>query len=245
MRFLGVDTSSSHASVAVTDNGRIITETFHSAEAAVLSNGLRSRNNHAEAVLPLIDSTLTAAGLSLTDLSGFAIAIGPGSFTGLRIGLSTVKGLSYGSGAPVVGVSTLHAWAARMSDFDGYICAILDARKKELYAALFGRHQGLLERVTDDGVMSFEQLMDVVRRLGCSESILFTGDGVAPYRESLVCALGTHICAPENENLSTIAATVALLGEATLTAGPLASASALTPLYLRRAESEEKMRNLT
>ncbi len=234
MTFLGVDTSSSHASVAIIDDGRIIAETFPCGEAAVSSNGSHSRNNHTEALLSLIDSTVTAAGLSLADLSGFAVAIGPGSFTGLRIGLSTVKGLSYGSGTPVVGVSTLHACAARISDFDGYICAILDARKKELYVALFGLHHGLLERLTEDGVMSFEQLVDALRRLGDSESILVTGDGVALYREALVCALGAQISSPKNEKLSTIAAAVALLGEATFNAGAVASASALTPLYLRR-----------
>ncbi len=244
MRFLGVDTSSSRTSVAIADNGQIVTEAFYTAEAGASSNGVLSRNNHSEILLSLIDSTLTTSGWSLADLSGFAVAIGPGSFTGLRIGLSTVKGLAYGTGTPVVGISTLHALAARINDFDGYICAILGARKTEIYAALFRRHQGLLERVTADDAMSVEQLVDIFHHVRGSDSILLTGDGVAPFREPLICALGARMCSEEKETLPTIAGAVALLAEAKFTAGPVASVPALTPLYMRWAQTNAKMRML-
>jgi tRNA threonylcarbamoyladenosine biosynthesis protein TsaB len=243
MRLLGVDTSSSRASVAITENGRLITEKFYSAETED-ANRVRSRNHHAEVLISLIDSTLTTTGFSLDDLSGFAVAIGPGAFTGLRIGLSTLQGLAYGSDIPVIGVSTLHACAARASDVDGPLCAILDARKKELYGALFRRHGGLPERITHDAVMSFEQLVDLLRDARRSEPILVTGDGVRQYGELLAHTLGKQIFLRENDNWPTIAAAVALLGETTFSAGQSASPAPLRPRYLRPAEAEAKARKL-
>jgi tRNA threonylcarbamoyladenosine biosynthesis protein TsaB len=246
MRFLGVDTSSFRASVAITEEGRLISENSYSPEAADPLNKAHSRNNHAEVLLSLIEVTLKTAGFCLGDLSGFAVAIGPGSFTGLRIGLSTVKGLSYGCGVPVIGVSTLHACAARVSDFNGQLCTILDARKKELYGALFHRRGNLLERITKDAVMSFEQLAELLRSFASSEPILLTGDGITQYRELLVHTLGEQIFLRENRNWPTSAAAVALLGESILAEGECVSRSSLTltPQYLRLAEAEAKARTL-
>lgn len=243
MRFLGIDTSSSRASVALTTHGRIISEDF-SGEVKHASNEGRWRNNHAEVLLSLIDSTLTAADCRLGDLSGFAVASGPGSFTGLRIGVSTLHGLSYGSRIPVIGVSTLHACAFRVSHFEGPICAILDARKKELYAALFRARNGALERVIPDQVMSFQRLVELVTLQDCSEPILFTGDGLRQYGELLRHALGKQVVLGENELVPTVASAVALLGEATLSGGQGASPASLTLRYLRAADAEERIRKL-
>ncbi|MGH7927306.1 MAG: tRNA (adenosine(37)-N6)-threonylcarbamoyltransferase complex dimerization subunit type 1 TsaB, partial [Candidatus Binatia bacterium] len=211
MRVLGIDTSSSHASVAIAQNGRLITDRFYSSEPQDRPSEVDSKKHHAEILLPLIDSTLKTAGCSLSDITGFAVTVGPGSFTGLRIGLSTVKGLSYGSGVPVIGVSTLHACAARISNFNGQVCAILDARKKELYCALFSWRGGLLERISNDTIMSFEELVDQLCRVGSTEPILLTGEGVKKYGHLLVRALGKQIFLRENENLPTIAGASALL----------------------------------
>jgi tRNA threonylcarbamoyladenosine biosynthesis protein TsaB len=241
MRLLGVDTSSSRASVAITTNGRLISENV-SAEVKHSNNEGRSRNNHAEVLLSLIDATLATAGLRLGDLSGFGVTIGPGSFTGLRIGLSTIKGLSYGSAIPVVGVSTLHACAFRVSHFNGSICAILDARKNEIYAALFRRHDGLLERITPDQVMPFQQLVDFVGALGCGGPILLTGDGIRQYGELLLHALGKQIFLSENALVPTLASAAALLGEVTLSEGQGASPAPLSLRYLRAADAETRMR---
>jgi tRNA threonylcarbamoyladenosine biosynthesis protein TsaB len=242
MRFLGVDTSSSRASVALTTNGQLISEKS-SAQAKHLRQE-RRRNNHAEVLLSLVDSALTTAGWRIDDLSGLAVAVGPGSFTGLRIGVSTIQGLSYGSGIPVIGVSTLHACAFRVSHFDGPICAILDARKKELYGALFWHRDGLLERITPDQIMAFQQLEALVRIPGYHGPILFTGDGVETYGELLLDALGKQVFLSENDHGPTIASAVALLGEITLTQGQGASSALLTLQYGRPADAEVKMRKL-
>jgi tRNA threonylcarbamoyladenosine biosynthesis protein TsaB len=243
MRILGVDTSSPRASVALASNGLVISETFspdkkHSAGRAA------GRNNHAEVLFQLIDSALTKAGWRLGDLSGFAAAIGPGSFTGLRIGVSTIQGLSYGSGSAVTGVSTLHACAYRVRHFDGAICAILDARKNELYGALFRRRDGSLERITPDQLMSFQQLVELVGSLERRDPILFTGAGIGQHADSLLHALGKQIFLSENELVPTVASAVALLGEIAFRAPQEASRAPLTLQYLRASEAEERMRKL-
>jgi tRNA threonylcarbamoyladenosine biosynthesis protein TsaB len=238
MRFLGVDTSSSRASVALTESGRLIAEESYSAESKGSPGRTRRGNDHSEVLLSLIDSVLRTAALTLQDLTGFAVAIGPGSFTGLRIGLSTVKGLSYGSGCPVVGVSTLHACAFRPTDFSGTVCAILDARKNELYGALFRNRGGFVERISPDEIMSFQQLLERIRPLISVEPVLFAGDGVKKYGQQLLEALGKQVFLDENGNPPTTATAVALLGETAVNHGQGAFHTSLTPHYLRLAEAE-------
>jgi tRNA threonylcarbamoyladenosine biosynthesis protein TsaB len=238
MRVLGVDTASAHASAAIVENGRIIAEKTQPSDASLAAGVGGSRNNHAEVLLPLIDSALHAVALTLNDVGGYAVAIGPGSFTGLRIGLSTVQGLSYGSGIPVAGVSTLHAIALRMCDLDGVICPVLDARKKEVYAALFRCNTGVLERLSDDSVLSYEQLGERLRQLDPSESIVLAGDGASVYGGQLVGSIGPHVRIGLEERRPTIAAAVALLGESNLINGTAPRDASLAPHYLHAARAE-------
>jgi tRNA threonylcarbamoyladenosine biosynthesis protein TsaB len=244
MRFLGIDTSSSHASVAIVQNRQLITDKICCPDPQSCPNGIQSSRNHSEVLLPLIDATLKAIGYSVHDIAGFAVTTGPGSFTGLRIGLSTIKGLSYGSEIPVAGISTLHACAARIANFNGQVCAVLDARKKELYCALFRWYDGLLERISSDSVMPAEKLMDYLCRMDSREPILVTGDGVKKYGDLLARTLGNRIFLRENESLPTIAGAVALLGEAAFTRGEARCPSSLTPEYVRSPEAQTKARNL-
>ena len=244
MRLLGVDTSSSHASVAIVENGRVISEKWHRPDASITTSAARLRNSHAAILLPLIDSALGGAALTLSDISGFAVAIGPGSFTGLRIGLSTVQGLAYGSGISVIGVSTLHAIAARINDFNGIICAILDARKKEVYGALFRWSACSLKRLTDDAVVSCERLGELLRQFNPAQPILLTGDGTITYGERLVVSLGSQVRVCQNEIAPTVAAAVALLGEAHVARGAALPQASLSPHYVRPAEAELGSRKL-
>src|SRR6478672_10409581 len=155
MRIIGIDTATTTASVALIDNGLLISEKVYPIhESRGNARGLNSKSNHAEIIIPLIESLFETTNISLQDVTGFALSIGPGSFTGLRIGLSTVKGLAYGSQIPVVGMSTLFAHAARVTDYDGLICTLLDARKNEVYAAVFRKTGDVVNRVTEDIVAS-------------------------------------------------------------------------------------------
>jgi tRNA threonylcarbamoyladenosine biosynthesis protein TsaB len=240
MRLLGVDTSSTHASVAIVENGGIICEKIYRREGSVASDRTHRNNSHAEILLPLIESALTAAGFSLGDISGFAVAIGPGSFTGLRIGLSMVKGLAYGCDVATVGISTLHASAARESDFNGVVCALLDARKKEVYAAFFRRRGGPLERLTEDRVMSFGALIDTLHQFGSAHPILLTGSGVTEYGNPVMECLGSHVRVRSDQGLPSVAGAVALLGEACFARGEGGPLTSLVPRYLHSSEPQSR-----
>jgi tRNA threonylcarbamoyladenosine biosynthesis protein TsaB len=208
MRVLAVDTSCSRASVAIAISGRVVAEKSY--PERVLAS-VAPRTYHAEVVLSLIDETLNAADLSLVDISAFAVAVGPGSFTGLRIGVSTMKGLAYSTGLPLMGVSTLEAWA-RLPDIpEGLICPILDARKQQLFAALFQYRAGLLERITADQVLTLGELIKILKTRHGRCPVLFIGDELREHRDRIRNEI-TKVVFARSEELPTVAAGVALLG---------------------------------
>lgn len=234
---LGIDTSTAVASVALVEGGKVVREEVHAGHNASSSSG---HANHSEILLPLVDSVLTKASVSLSDISAMAVSIGPGSFTGLRIGLSTVKGLAYGSNIPVVGVPTLLALAMRVSDWEGLICPLLDARKKEVYAALFKRAEGRLERLTEDGVSSHEKVFEEIRALRSSGPCLFIGDGIRVYGDLIRASLGERSLLASGDAYPSTATAVARLAEERVLHEEFDPLGPLSPLYLRPSEAEAK-----
>jgi tRNA threonylcarbamoyladenosine biosynthesis protein TsaB len=236
MLILGIDTATIAASAALVDDGKLVREARHDAP----SNGGPVRSNHAAVLLPLIDKLLNDSARTLRDVEAFAVALGPGSFTGLRIGLSTVKGLVYGSDTPIVGVPTLHAVAARVDDFEGFICPFLDARKKEVYAALFHRRGERLERVSDDVVASPQTVIQSLRnRLGL-ERCLFIGDAVLAYENVVKAELGADGLLTLGEGYASIAAAAARLADEKVRRGEFDAVGPMAPIYLRPSEAELK-----
>jgi len=180
MLILGIDTATPIASVGITRNGEVVAE-----------ESLRERVNHTETLLPLIGRVLAQAGLALPAIESIGVSIGPGSFTGLRIALGTVKGFAYAMGQKVVGVPTLEALAYTVREWEGLICPLLDARKGEIYAALFRRdHEGKLVKLFHDQVLLPQQLLEQI-----TEPCLFLGDGGEAYgaliREH--CGASAHV----------------------------------------------------
>jgi tRNA threonylcarbamoyladenosine biosynthesis protein TsaB len=243
MIILGIDTATATASAALVEDARLIAEQPGVDLPAAHNGAAIYRSNHAEILLPLIDGLLDRAGIRLADVSAFAVAIGPGSFTGLRIGLSTVKGLAYGSEAPVVGVPTLEAVAARVNDSEGFICSFLDARKKEVYAALFHRQGATLERVSDDAVLAPESVVESVRRLTNGAPCLFVGNATRTYAEVLGAILGEKFRWNPDENYPSVAAAVALLAGEKILRRESDPMGPLVPVYLRPAEAELKRKS--
>ena len=165
MLILAIDCSEKISSVALVLDGRLAAQT-------TVAN--RDRD-HSGNLLPVTESLMKAAGYSYGDVDCFAVSAGPGSFTGVRIGVSTVKGLAFGRGKPCVGVSTLEALACNFTDTDGLICPVLDARRGNLYNALFRVSNGNMERLTDDRLISAHDL--AAELLLYSENIYFCGGG--------------------------------------------------------------------
>jgi tRNA threonylcarbamoyladenosine biosynthesis protein TsaB len=218
------------------------TSTMQGGTALVGDDGLRSEYTlnveatHSERLLPTIDRMLRDAGVGLDALSGLAVSIGPGSFTGLRIGLSTVKGLAYATGLPVVGVPTLEALACTVAFAREQVCPVLDARKQEVYAALFRCERGEVVRVMEDAALAPEALCDRIRR-----PTIFLGDGLAVYEELFRRLLGDRMLVPPPACRGARPAWVAELGRRRLLRGERDQVDALVPRYLRPSEAELRL----
>lgn len=238
---LGIDTATSTASAALVENGRLLGEQIHDDRSPAPGSGISTpKGNHAEIVLPLVQSLLKRTGTSIDALCGIAVSIGPGSFTGLRIGLATAKGIAYERGLPIVGVSTLHANAARVRKFDGIICPLLDARKQEVYTALFRGDEGQVVRLTEDVLTSIEGALSHIRKQN-GAPLRFIGDGAKVYEKIIIRELG--IAAPLlSGGDGSVAAQVAELAEARFCARQCDDVGSLRPVYLRLSEAEEKFR---
>jgi len=241
MKILGIDTATTTASVAIIEDSQPVAEKFYNKNSKVSENlTIAPKGNHAEIVLPLIRAVLDQAKFSLSELDGIAVSIGPGSFTGLRIALATVKGLAYELGIPVVGISTLHAQACRVCDTDEIICAMLDARKREVYAALFRWVNGNLMRLSDDGVMSVTNAIEMIQCARQNDLCSVIGDGAQAYEKWLLQSLGTRLRIVAESECSTVARRVAELAQTRFGAAGGDDLGALVPVYLRSPEAESK-----
>lgn len=224
MLVLGIDTSTTQGGAALLDARGVVSEYTLNVAAT-----------HSERLLPAVDRMLHDAGVTLRDLAGLAVAIGPGSFTGLRIGLSTVKGLAYASGLPVVGVPSLEALAWAVPAARWQVCPVLDARKQEVYAAVFRHGRDGLRRLTDDRALAPEALCALIRR-----PTLFLGDGLGTYGALFRERLGPRFLVPPAASRGSRPACVAELGRARLLAGERDDIDRLVPRYLRPSEAELK-----
>lgn len=226
MLVLGIETSTTQGGVAIIGDDRVLCEAVLNVEVT-----------HSERLLPAIDRALGEARITLDALGGIAVSIGPGSFTGLRIGLSTAKGLAYATGLPLVGVPTLEAMAWALPAARWQVCPVLDARKQEVYAALFRHDAGGLRRLTEDAAMTPETLCRAIRN-----PTLFLGDGVETYATLFRERLGDKLLRPPLASQGARPACVAELGRRRLLHGERDTAESLVPRYLRLSEAELRRR---
>jgi tRNA threonylcarbamoyladenosine biosynthesis protein TsaB len=242
VRILGVDTATAAASVALLDNGQLLAEELSSAIDINRVPPSQLRGNHAEIILPLIDSVLRKAQITIADLSGIAVSIGPGSFTGLRIGVATVKGLAYDWNLPVVGISTLLANATRVKAFDGVICSLLDARKGEVYVGVFRRSAARVERMSPEAVTPIESAIELMQNYDSSHgaALYVIGDGAKAYENMLIRSFGADLLRSAGDGYSSVASAAAELAHERIAAGAVDDLGALEPIYLRPPEAEKK-----
>ena len=221
MKLLAIDTSGPVCGVAVLADGSIRYEST-----------VQNKLTHSVNLLPMIDAALTASGLSLSALDRIAVVTGPGSFTGVRLGVSTVKGLAHGCGKPCAPVDALEAMAHSAGQFDGIICPIQDARAGQVYGAAFDGTSAHLRLLPDHPVM-LEDFVTELRGLG--SRFLFTGDGMPVHQAKLTALLGeaAGMAPPQLAYLRPSA--VAVLGAA---AAEALDYRALMPMYLRAPNAE-------
>lgn len=224
---LAVDTATPCSTVALVSGTRVRGKVL-----ALLS--VSSSVTHSRRLLVAIERLLDDCEVARGDIQGFAIGLGPGSFTGLRIGMATVKGLATAAGKPLYGVSTLDIIAASCAGDSRLICSVLDARKKEVYAAFYRtNNNGVPQRVSDITVMAPERLAGQI-----AEPVFMVGDGLFAYKSLWQEQLGDRMhCAPV-DRWSPSAATLGLMaGELRQQNRHLDTASA-TPLYVRASDAE-------
>lgn len=225
MRILAVDTTTSSGSAALLEDRRLVGEI----------DG-ESGTTHSARLLGAVDHLLRSEGLAITDVDAFAVAAGPGSFTGIRIGLSTIKALSFASKKPVVPVSSLRALALKLAlGGASLVCPVLDAKKGEVYAALFESTAGRLIELIPQGAYD---PADLFSRLPAGKAIAFIGAGSVVYRDRIPARVLETAAFPARTLF--IAHEIGLLGLEGLGEGKGVPADGVEPLYFRRSQAEEK-----
>ncbi|MBQ0083671.1 MAG: tRNA (adenosine(37)-N6)-threonylcarbamoyltransferase complex dimerization subunit type 1 TsaB [Clostridiales bacterium] len=226
MKILAVECSASAASCAIIENGKII--------AHALTN---TAVTHSQTLMPSVDFVLKIANLTVKDIDAFAVAAGPGSFTGIRIGISAVKGLALPENKDCISVSSLLGMAYSNRNTDGILCAVMDARCSQVYNALFEIKNGEISRLTEDRAVTCECLAAELKEKYSDKKITVTGDGTGvfmPYAEN-VCAADTTV---RYQNACGIAAAA----EQLYLSGEKVSAKELCPIYLRLPQAERELK---
>ncbi|ABA89154.1 nucleoid maintenance protease YeaZ [Syntrophotalea carbinolica DSM 2380] len=217
-----VDTSTPAGSVALSRGPELLGEVL-----------LHLRGTHTDRVLGSLQWLLAEAQVKLAEVEAFGVVVGPGSFTGLRVGVATVKGLAYASGASVVGVSSLETLAAACPSAAYPVCSIIDARKSEVYAAVFDCRSDMPAAVTDEQVLAPKSLLQQLQG-----EHLFVGSGALLYRDLISAQLGSRAhFAPMAVNLPRASSAAGLVWDR-LQAGRTTTAQALVPCYIRASEAE-------
>jgi len=223
---LAFETSAKAGSVALLDGDRLLGEAYQ-------NTGL----THSQTLLSMAEDLLRSCGYTAQDVEAVAVAAGPGSFTGVRIGVAAAKGFAWGKEIPCCGVSTLEAMALNLGIWQGYVLPVMDARRNQVYTALFHVDCGKYTRVRDDRAISLQELGEDVKNL--TEPIFLVGDGSILCYNALLEVVPNLICPPEHR-MHQRAAGVGLVACRSIAAGCSLDGAALVPNYLRLSQAERE-----
>ena len=227
MNILMIDTSGPSCGVAEMKDGQIVCELQ-----------LTSGKTHSQRVMPMVDQALSMCEMGIGDIDLFGAVAGPGSFTGVRIGVSSVKALAHAAGKPCIGVDALEALAANVSSFDGVICPILDARAQQVYGAMFEAGMPPV-RLMEDEAEKLTLFLDRVEATG--KKALFVGDGAPAFERAICERLGDKaIFAPAQHMGLRAASACALAAKYAEDENNLKDCMTLLPLYLRAPQAERE-----
>jgi len=227
------ETSAKAASVALFADGVLVGESYQ-------NTGL----THSQTLMVMAEDLLKTAGRTPAEVTAVAVAEGPGSFTGVRIGMAAAKGFAWGREIPCFGVSTLEAMARGLGAYEGYVCPVMDARRSQVYNALFYVNQGTLTRRTPDRAIALAELGEALKK--AESPVFLVGDGSKLCYNTLKADL-PNLVMPEEHRIHQRAVGVGLAALAKMAAGETGDATALVPNYLRLSQAEreraEKMKN--
>ena len=222
MLILAFETSAKAASVALMQDDKIIGSCYQ-------NTGL----THSQTLMVMAQDVLKQCGFAPTDVSHVAVAAGPGSFTGVRIGVAAAKGFAWGGELPCCGVSTLEAMALWLGVSDGYICCAMDARRSQVYNAIFQAKNGEMTRITEDRAISLEALCEELKALDAP--VYLVGDGSLLVGKAFPAAI-----LPPAHRMHQRAEGVAMAAKAAIDRGEICDGNALTPNYLRLSQAERE-----
>ena len=226
MLIFAFETSAKAGSVALMDENRLLGENY-----------CNTALTHSQTLLTMGQELLATCGFSAEDVTDVAVAVGPGSFTGVRIGVAAAKGFAWGKELPCWGVSTLEAMALNLGAWQGYVCPVMDARRSQVYNALFYADGGKLRRITEDRALSLAELGEELKIL--SEPVFLVGDGSSLCYNTINDTVSDLVCPPEHR-MHQRAAGVALAAKAMMERGETGDANALSPNYLRLSQAERE-----
>lgn len=216
---LSIDSSAVSASVALTDNESVIKNEF-------INTGL----THSETLMPMIKRV--TKGVDVSSLDAIAVTVGPGSFTGVRIGVATVKGLAFANNIPCIGVSTLEAIAYNFIDKNCIVCAVMDARRMQFYNAVFSINNGVVTRLCDDRAIDINDLREDISKY---ENVIIAGDGAKLCYDNINL---DNVTLADEEHVFQNAVSVALCAKSK----EKISHSDLVPVYLRQSQAERELK---
>ena len=229
MIILSIDSSATAASCALTEDNKLISEFFTNTDFT-----------HSRTLAPMIENLLAVAGKTVSDVDLVAVTNGPGSFTGVRIGVSVAKGIAFPDDIPCMAVSTLEAMAYNLTLTDCIVCAVMDARRNQVYNAMFRIRFGEVERLCDDRAIAISELKEEIREKYLGERIILVGDGSTITMREVMDLPKSVEMAPEPLRFQR-AASVASAAVTRLSAGekPITGAE-LLPSYLRLSQAERE-----
>lgn len=223
MLIFGIDTCCSAATSAIYDGEKLLAQTV-----------INHKKTHSQKIMPQVDQLFALSELSVSDIDAFAAAVGPGSFTGVRIGVATVKGMAQALNKPCIPVSTLEALAFPLSSFQGLVCPILDARRGQVYNAIFENGK----RICPDRALALSELLSEIK----GKRVIFLGDGIFPYRDEILSVIPDAQFAPEVIAMN-LAGSVCQVAHEKYLKGEAVSANELVPSYVRLSQAEQSAAN--
>ncbi len=230
MKILSLECSATPASVAIIEDSKVLASSY-----------VNVRLTHSQTLLPMIESSLKSALLSIDDIDGFAISNGPGSFTGVRIGISAIKGLSIAKKLPCVGVSTLRAMAENFTDNECIVCGVMDARCNQVYNALFDITDGKITRICEDRALMCDELVKELEALSeKGKNIIVTGDGTDIFYPKAQHINNVKKSQPQSRYQNAVGVGLTALSD--FENGNTVSSEELLPLYLRLPQAERELK---
>lgn len=226
MRILAIDTSTTAATCAILDDGNLISEYI-----------IDNKKTHSQKIMPMIKEIFESQDIKIEDIDVFAASVGPGSFTGLRIGIATIKSFGHAFEKPVIGVPTIDALAYNLAGFNGVIVPIIDARRERVYTGIYKWDNDKIVVLREQDVLNIDELLEILEDL--NEKIIFNGDAIDLYRNKISEKIKSasfapnYLCMPKGSSVGYLAYLKAKNNE-------YEDHFTLTPDYLRKSQAERE-----